>query len=230
MKFKHFTLSIAILAILLTSCETEDSKKVDSSVVTEVYEVVKAESDYSKGSLRMMETEEYAGDKLISKSYYDGAQRLKGKEVYLYKKGAKYPYGSKYYGADDAIQSTYTFTYENDQKVKSVAREGEDGEVLRVETFTYNPNGHLASKAILNSYDQLQRKFLFSNDGYGNETEMQILNSKGDLVAKEGYEITKVGLDDQWLEKWGYKNNEALPVTFYKRFTSKVAKKSKEKK
>ena len=168
-----------------------------------------------------MEQESFKGDKLISKTIYNEDQSVKGKEVYSYTGNSKYPSGSKYYDGNGMIQSTYKFEYQDSLKVKSQGFEGEDGELLRVEGFNYDNKGNMVRKTIYNELQQKQRSFLFSHDDKGNEIKMLLLDAKENQLLSETYEVVTIDEKGEWLEKWGYRNDEIRPITFYHKKKSK---------
>ena len=51
------------------------------------------------------------------------------------------------------------------------------------------------------------KKYVFTNDFYGNVTEMFILNENQDTIGKETYKIMQYDDEKQWLEKWGFVND-----------------------
>lgn len=174
-----------------------------------------ADSKYAKGQIKYMEQENYVGDRLINKTFYNEDQTLRGKEVYDYSETSEHPTGSKFYGPESNILSNYTYKYQDSLKIESRGFEGDGNELLRIEGFKYDIKGNLVSKTIYNSFNQKQKTFLFGHDSFGNEVTMVLLNENDDQILSEKYEIVTRTKDGEWLEKWGYLDNNKTPVTFY---------------
>ena len=174
-----------------------------------------ADDNYAKGNLKYMEQENFKGDKLVDKTIYNEDQSIRGKEVYVYSKGAKYPSGSKYYDKEGTLQSTYKFKFQDSLKTVSEGYEGDEGELLRIERFQYDDKGNMVRKTIYNSLNEKQRSFLFGHDDKGNEVKMVLLNEEDKQILSEAYEVVSKTKDGEWVEKWGYLNDSNTPVTFY---------------
>ena len=182
----------------------------------EVYEVAAgADNQYAKGALKYMEIENYDGKRLKEKIYYNSDQTIKGKEIYTFEDKEILPSGSKYYDQDGALMSSYKFVYRDTLKTTARAFRGDSDELLRIEGFMYDNKGNMVSKTIYNELNQKQRTFLFSHDANGNDIRMVLLNEQDEQVLSESYEIVSITEDGEWLEKWGYRNDEAAPITFY---------------
>lgn len=202
------------MSILLINCKTESSKK--SSTIVEVYEVAEgADQKYAKGKLKYMEQENFEGKKMVSKLIFNEDQSVRGKEIYDYTDNKKYPSGSKYFDASGALQSTYKFTYQDSLRTQSMGYASDTDELLRVEGFQYDTKGNMVRKTIFNEFNQKQKSFLFGHDDDGNEVKMVLLNEKDEEVLSEVYEIVTRSKDGEWIEKWGYLNDNPAPVTFY---------------
>ena len=48
--------------------------------------------------------------------------------------------------------------------------------------------------------DNIMQTFLLGHDEYGNEKSMTIINGKGDIVAKEEYEIKFGGISSELMQ------------------------------
>ncbi len=209
------------ISISLIGCSSEKTK--NSSIITEVYEVKSgADDDYAKGALKYMEHENFEGDRMVDKTFYNSDQTIRGKEIYQYNGNSKYPSGSKYYDKAGALMSTYKFEYQDSLKVRSEGYEGDSEELLRIEGFQYDNKGNMVSKTIYNSFSQKQKTFLFGHDTNGNEVKMVLLNEEDKQVLSEAYEIVTISDDGEWLEKWGYLNDSKAPVTFYHKRKSEI--------
>ena len=205
--------------MLLIGCKSDKVSK--SSIITEVYEVDEgADNDYAKGQLKYMEHENFEGERMVDKTFYNKDQTIRGKEVYQFEGKSKYPIGSKYYDQNGKLLSTYKFTYQDTLKIQSQAYEGDSDELLRIEGFQYDNKGNRVSKTIYNDLNQKQKSFLFGHDANGNEIKMVLLDQNDNLVLSETYEIVTMTSDGEWLEKWGYLNDSKAPVTFYHKIKS----------
>ena len=185
-------------------------------MIIEVYEVDEgADNDYAKGKLKYMEQENFDGDKLMNKSIYNEDQSLRGKEVYDYNADSKNPIGSKYYDQQGALLSTYKYTFKDSLKVESKGFEGDTDALLRIERFLYDDKGNMVRKSIYDASEIIQRSFLFGHDAYGNEVKMVLLDGNDEEVLSESYEIVTRAETGEWIEKWGYVNDNSAPSTFY---------------
>lgn len=197
----------------LSSCQQD--KVVKRTTTLYAYEVNEAVESYSKGVLRYMEAEYYENDRIISKTFYNNDQTVKGIEKYNYQDRDSLPDSSEYFDADGNLSATYKFTNQDGHQVQRDGYEGDTGILLRQERYQYDPQGNRVKKIIFDGYSKIQRTFLFAHDKYGNETEMNILNEKDQLVIKEEYEISLIDDDNKWVEKWGYVGDQKTPKTFY---------------
>jgi len=180
---------LIIAGISLTSCKSD--KAAASTTITEVYKVdAGADNSYAKGSLKYMEHETFKDEVMISKTYYNEDQTVKGNDIYTFDKGKELPSGSKFYD-----------------------REG----VLRIEGFLYDNKGNMVKKTIYNELEQKQKSFMFGHDVYGNEIEMLIIDQEDKIILKETYKIVTVDEQNRWIEKYGYVNSNPAPATFYHR-------------
>ena len=222
MKQKYSILSLSTSLLLLSaltfclkSCTDEKVKK--QTVTLYAYEVDMAAETYSAGRLKYMEAEYYEGNRLISKTYYNNDQSVKGVEKYHYTDNDSLPETSKYYDADGGIQANYTFTNQNDHQVQRNGYEGDTQKLLRQERYQYDLSGRRVSKIIFDSENLKQRSFLFGHDEFGNETQMQVLDYKDEIIGGEEYEIKYIDDDNRWIEKWGYVGKDKYPKTFYRK-------------
>ncbi|MEM9545410.1 MAG: hypothetical protein AAGA77_05530 [Bacteroidota bacterium] len=196
---------------------TSDKVKI-SSIITEVYEVHEgANNEYAKGRLKYMEIENFENDRMINKTFYNGDNTVRGKEIFDYEGDSELPSGSKYYNQSGVTLSTYKFEYRDALKIKSEAFEGTSNNLLRIEGFQYDDSGHLTSKTIYNNLSQKQKSFAFTHDAAGNEVQMNVLDQDDNRLLTESYEIVSRTKDGEWVEKWGYLNDSTTPVTFYQK-------------
>lgn len=198
----------------LTGCKDKATTK--SSIITEVYEVDNgANNDYAKGSLKYMEHENFKGDEMYEKTFYNPDQTVKGKEVYVYSGNSKYPSGSKFYDPTGMLLSTYKYTYQDSLKTFAHAYEGDTETLLRIEGFQYDNKGNMVRKVIYNDLNQKQKSFRFGHDNFGNEIKMVLTDENDKLILSETYEIVTVDEKKRWIEKYGYVNDNSDPSTFY---------------
>lgn len=181
-----------------------------------------ADNNYAKGLLKYMEHENFVGERMVDKTFYNKDQTIRGKEIYVFEGDSKYPSGSKYYDNKGALLSTYKFKYQDSLKIQSEGYEGDEGELLRIEGFQYDTKGNMVSKTIFNSLNQKQKTFLFGHDTYGNEIKMVLLDQDDKQVLSESYEIATISDNGEWIEKWGYLNDSKSPVTFYHKRKSDI--------
>ncbi len=206
---------LGLLAIAIFSTCAKD--KVEKRTTTlYAYEVDIAAETYSAGVLRYMQANQYHGNKLVSTTYYNNDQSIKGKEVYTYTDRDSLPEYSVYYGADDEISATYKFENKEGHQVQRNGYEGNSNKLLRQERYQYDTAGNRIKKIIFDSQNLKQRTFLFGHDTFGNERQMTILDYADKQIASEEYEIALIDDKNRWLEKWGYVGKEKLPKTFYR--------------
>lgn len=208
-------LSLVLFVIALTSCKNEKVKKRTATLYA--YEVEVAADTYSAGVLRYMEAEYYEGNRLVSKTFYNNDQSVKGKEIYEYTDRDSLPEASKYYDGNGALLATYEFINKDGHQVQRNGFDGVSNELLRQERYQYDKKGNRVTKILFDSGNRKQRSFLFGHDKYGNETQMSILNGTDNVIAKEEYEIALIDDAYRWREKWGYLGKEKFPKTFYKK-------------
>lgn len=211
----NYSLALLLMTGLLSSCQQDKLEKRTTTLYA--YEVDVAAETYSAGVLRYMEASYFEGPKLISKTYYNNNQSIKGTEKYTYENDLdSLPETSTYYGPDDQILARYTFENKDGHQVQRNGYDGETDELLRQERFQYDIKGNKVKKMIFDSQDNLMQTFLFGHDEFGNEKSMTILDAQGNSVATESYEIKFVDEGNRWIEKWGFLNNDKFPKTFYK--------------
>ena len=207
---------LIIAGISLTSCKSD--KAAASTTITEVYKVdAGADNSYAKGSLKYMEHETFKDEVMISKTYYNEDQTVKGNDIYTFDKGKELPSGSKFYDREGVLLSTYKYEYVDTLRSKSFAYAGDTDELLRIEGFLYDNKGNMVKKTIYNELEQKQKSFMFGHDVYGNEIEMLIIDQEDKIILKETYKIVTVDEQNRWIEKYGYVNSNPAPATFYHR-------------
>lgn len=211
----NILLTLAILfSVGFSSCA--DTKVEKRTETLYAYEVDVAAETYSAGRLRYMESEYYEGNRLMTKTYYNNDQSVKGIEKYTYTDTDSLPESSKYYDSDGGIMANYTFINKDGHQVQRNGYEANSKKLLRQERYQYDTAGRRVSKIIFDSENLKQRSFLFGHDKFGNETQMQVLDYKDEVIGGEEYEIKYIDEQNRWVEKWGYVGKEKYPKTFYR--------------
>jgi len=207
-------IAASIAVFILSACSSE--KQPNRTETLYAYEVDVAAESYSAGMLRYMEAEEYKGNRLITKTYYNNNQTVKGIEKYSYTDKDSLPDASIYYDPDGTVMANYKFTNQDGHQVQRDGYEGESEVLLRQERYQYDTQGRRVKKIIFDSENTIQRSFFFGHDQFGNETEMTVLDAAGKTIAGEEYEIALIDDNNEWIEKWGYVGKEKYPTTFYR--------------
>jgi len=203
------------LVTIFINCGDKEEKK--TSVITEIFEIKGADEDFAAGNLKFMESENLVGKLKKERVIYNPDQSIKGKEVYHYVENGKRPKGSSYYGPEGNILSTYQYYYQDSLLARKEAFEGESEELLRIEAYQYNPKGFMIRKVIYDGQNNRDRTYIFGHDEFGNEISMMVKDKDDNQLFTESYEITKKDDKNRWTEKYGYKNGEKKPMTYYKR-------------
>lgn len=210
-----------IICISLWSCKDEGSahQGTHSNSKTEIikiYNAIQDGSGYKHGDLLYVEKNIWNKGQKSETHYLNPDNSLKGKEIQKFIGNDTLSSGADYFDSTGKLLSYYRFIYDNSgKKTSSEAFDGSTNEVLRFEKYTYDHNGFLASKTIVDQNFYPSRKYVFTNDFYGNVTEMFILNENQDTIGKETYKIMQYDDEKQWLEKWGFVND--TPKTYYQR-------------
>jgi len=168
-----------------------------------------------------MEAELYKGNRLHTKTYYNNDQSVKGVEKYTYEDQDSLPESSTYFGPEGEILARYTFINKDGHQVQRNGYDGSTDELLRQERYQYDSRGYKITKLLFDSQDQMQKKYLFAHDQYGNEMEVQVVDPTNKTLIKEEFEIALVDEKNRWMEKWGYVRGDRFPKTFYKQSFSK---------
>lgn len=201
-------LLLSVLFVFIMSCKNE-TKTDGYTIETKIYAVDGSGSEFEKDSLQFVE-KEYFNKKgnLLKKEFFTDKMVLKGTENYLYKDGSGKYHRSNYMAPDSSLLSYYKHTYDAKQNlVSSSAFNGATDEFLRIERLYYNDKNLRTDREIRSIDNEIQRKFSFTLDGFGNETSMTVLQADGQTIFKEIYKITDYNDDNEWLEKWGFVND-----------------------
>jgi len=204
-----------LLTVLFFSACKQDTI-VKRTTTLYAYEVDKAAEIYSAGVLKYMEASYYEGKRLITKTYYNNDQSVKGEEKYEYTSHDSLPTSSKYYDGNGVLQAIYTFTNKDNHQVQRDGYDGSTNQLLRQERYQYDKEGNRVSKILFDSQNLKQKTFLFGHDTYGNEKQMKILDFADKEIITEEYEIASIDNENRWRERWGYVSNEKFPRTFYR--------------
>ncbi|MFZ1751754.1 MAG: hypothetical protein WAU01_16255 [Saprospiraceae bacterium] len=211
-----FTISI-ILILALLGCKNEQSKTLEK---IEIYNTKGDGTNREKGQLMYKEITHMNGIKKEYTEYFNEDGTSRGKEVFIYEGASAMPEGSEYFDPANTLLSYYKYVYNNkDLKVNAIAFEGKTDEKLRIESYDYDPAGHMIKKEIKDAANLTDRIYIFANDHDGNQTEMTIIDQAGDTIAVEKYQITQKDDQNKWIEKWGFVNG--TPKTFHKRMIEK---------
>lgn len=220
----RYSILILLSAMLLIQCKQSTSQdNLTGSKILKAYVVQTANETQSRGKLKYMEIEDYENGVLISKTYYDGNQNVRGTEKYEERNDLGQALTSVYYTKEGSIQSTYKNKYENGKKMFAYAYEGNDitpENLLRIEKFGYDENGNRTSKIVMDKNNNIQRAFLFAFDTDGNEVKMKLKDGNNQILLNEDYEITAKDKKNHWSEKYGYINDSKYPSVYYQQTTS----------
>ena len=201
---KHLFITTLLFTLLLTAC-TEQQAPTIKSIEEERWTVKQVDGDYVKDTIAFLESYKYTETGMEEGHlFYFNDGSLKAKSLSIFTEDKNHPIGAEYVDAENNVLSLYDFTYEDGLKVKSKAYDAATKELLRIEEFTYDTNEHLVKKIIKNSNEELMRTIRYTVDEYGNETEVEIVESDGTIVLRESFEIDSFDKHNQWLEKWGF--------------------------
>jgi hypothetical protein len=206
---KQFVIYI-FLSLLVFSCDTQKNRKLKSEIRLERWTVTGDSSSYERDEIQYLETtlfNEKEEEKAIA--YYDKNKQLTATEEKLFHKETRQLIGARFKNAQDSLLSYYTYKLNDQgQRISSKAFAAAGDELLRQEEYEYNSRGHLISKTILDARGLPQRIFEFTVDKLGNEMEVRVLNPDKSLILVEEFRITKTDGQDNWVEKWGFVNDQ----------------------
>lgn len=191
----------------IVSCKSD---KKGHKEVLEVHSIVLLSDTVSAGQMTYKEIKYFDGsDHLYKQEFFDKEGSLKGVEHIDRNKKTKH---SQYFSADSILLSYYNLVYEYDiLKLKS-AFDASNDQYLRGEQYTYDNNGKLKEKAIIDSQGIIDRVYKFAYDKHGNEIGFSVFDKNGELILLQTDKITKSDNNNRWTEKWGYRDN--VPYTF----------------
>ncbi len=206
----------ALIILGLFACGS-DKKEQKQRIETAIYAVKGNINEYQKDSLQFLEVEYYNEAGLLEqKDFFTSARKIKGYEKYLYKNGSNNYYRSEYFDGNDSLLSYYKHHYnQKNLRASSSAYRGANDEFLRIERYYYDDNKNRTGREIRTTENEVQRRFDFTFDKYGNEKEMKVSDAEGTQLFKEFYEITRKNKDNEWMEKWGFVGN--TPNSYRKR-------------
>ncbi len=213
--------AIYILSLfVICSCTQESSDNyTDITEAIEIYNVVEDETGAGQGKLMYKESTRYKGkNKPVWRQFYDNQGQPKGQEKYLYT-DEDLPTKSEYYDTSDSLLSTYLLTNDNNLKRRSVAMQGAQEEILRIEEFDYDDAGNRITRTIKTAASDVDKVYHFGFDEYGNETQLTVKDGNGKVLYIINYTITKKDKDNRWTESWGFQNDKPIQVK-YRTFTT----------
>ena len=206
MKYKYPIL-FSVFLLVLASCKEEKFSIVKEELI-ELYGVTEVDGKSQSDQLKFKEAYFYDSENRIIEHHFfnlDGSLSFLEKLAYN-DEGTLL--GSKYYDHRDSLLSFYKHEVDTlGRKSETRAFDAASNELLRIEEYTYDSRGHLASKTTLTPDLQIVRKQLIDNDINGNDIKVTILDENEDIIFEESYQITSANEKEEWLEKWGFVNN-----------------------
>lgn len=209
-----------LLTILICSCTQENSDKNNAYTETvEIYNVVEDKSGAAQGTMIYKESVKYKGkNQPVWRKFYDKQGQPKGEERYIYTR-EELPTKSEYFDTNDSLLSTYILTNDKNLKRRSVAMQGAQEEILRIEEFDYNKKGERITRTIKTAASEVDKVYNFGFDDSGNETSLTVNDGDGKEVYTINYTISKKDNRNRWIESWGFKNDKPIQVK-YRTFTT----------
>ncbi len=198
------------LGIIFLACSHEVPGQ--RMVIHEIYQVTGNEQTKKPTVLQYKDAKLYKGKILEQTSYFEIDNTLKSYE-FVKKEGDKAI--TNYYSADSTLLAIYNLEYQGDNIIKRTGYDGQSKELLRLETFEYDTEGNVTKKSIFNSEGQLSSFFRIAYDENDNEISFTRHGTGGQIVDKETFVISKTNDNGEWIERWGYRNNN--PSSFHRR-------------
>ena len=203
--------SIFLLVFLFCiSCKTDSNRKLKSEIRLERWTIKGDSSSYVKGDIQYLETTLFnEKEQTKAVAYYDNNKQLIATEEKLFDKESGELIGARYRDAQDSLLSYYTYKVNSEGlKTLSKAFDASTDDLLRQEKYGYNSRGHMTSKTVLDARGLPMRKFEFTVDKLGNEMEVRVLNPDDSPILIETFKITKTDGQNNWIEKWGFVNDQ----------------------
>jgi|GEM_PF-2326084 len=209
-----------LLIVAICSCTQDQSANYAGiTEAVEIYTVTEDETGAGQGSLMYKESTKYKGKNMpIWRKFFDNEGKPKGEERYLYTTG-DLPTKSEYYDTNDSLLSTYLLTNDKSLKRRSVAMQGAQEEILRIEEFDYDDKGNRITRTIKTAASAVDKVYHFGFDDYGNETSVMVKDGAGKTLYTIDYTITKSDDHNRWTESWGFQNDKPMQVK-YRTFTA----------
>lgn len=206
----RFTSVLLFAALCFASCKTEVTKKLKAEINLERWTVVGDSSAYEKGDIQYLETTLFnEKEEIKAVAYYDNNKQLTATEEKLFDKNTGKLIGARFKDSKDSLLSYYTYKLNGDGlNTLSKAFDASTDQLLRQEEFKYNSRGHVISKTILDARGLPMRVFEFTVDKLGNEMEVRVLNPDNSPILVETFKITKTDGQNNWIEKWGFVNDQ----------------------
>ncbi len=205
-------LPFLFLASLLSCSEKVAKEPFVKQIKNEVWSVKDVDGEFQKDKITFLETYEYDAEGIeIGHLIYTPDGNLAGKELSVFDDKYENPVGTKYYSAEDSLLSYYSLKYnDKDEKISRWGFDAETDELLRMEEFSYDDQGNMELKKVLDASNVLQRLYEFDHDEYGNEISMIVRDPDGTERIREEYRITKIDKDHKWLENWGWRGDQPI--------------------
>ena len=193
---------------LLFSCKKTE-KIPFKEISLERWTVSGNADSYEKGAIQYLEKTLYNDQgKEEAKLFYNIDKELIGQEIRVFDSNNILK-GSQYKDPQDNLLSYYTFKLNDDQTIaESNAYDANSSELMRTEKYTYNKNGYLIEKLVLDANQLPSRKFVYTLDEHGNELQVQVLQPDGTEILTEVFQITKYNNKNHWIEKWGFSKDK----------------------
>lgn len=207
---KYFLITLLATCILF-ACKTEPkNKKIKTEERLERWSVTGDSSAYEKGVIQYLETKLFnEKEEVKAIAYYNKDKQLTAKESRVFDSETNMTKGAQFRDTNDSLLSYYTYDL-NDKGLIELTKafDASNDELLRQEKFTYDSRGHMIAKSILDSNGLPVRKFEFTVDKKGNEMEVRVLNPDNTPILVETFKITKTDGQGNWIEKWGFVNDQ----------------------
>ena len=206
---------LSIILITFAACKNEIKNSSSFKENIEIYSVKENVDGSAKGDMIYKEMTSYKlKDAPESRTYFEKDGSVKGIEKYEYDTKSIVPVGSKYYDQNDSLLSTYKFINEDNLKKKVICTEAATNEIIRLEEYEYNAQGHRTQQTIKEGNGTVNRVYKFNVDQDGNDTAMTVFDGKNTQLYQIEYVITKKDDQNRWIELWGFRNKNPEQVKY----------------
>lgn len=201
---------LALCLCMFLSCSQQE--ELYTEILTEVFQPELQDSSYVQGKLKF--SEGYIFDKQgkeLQHRLYELDGSIKGVEKQIFEDNSALATGANYFDAQDNLLSYYKFYYnDQDQLTRKLAFEAGSDELLRIEHYHYDQAGNKIAKEIRSADDKIQSVYNYSFDEYGNEEGIIIRDNQNNIIYEEDFKIIAKDKDKKWVQKWGFKGEEAI--------------------